>query len=113
MSGLGTRASGRFSLFLKPGLGMHLMTVVSIPGWIGWAVGGYGLFQMVLLVNKSQPIFSGLHILYNGIFTSMFQVADWNGYTGERKNLRTSTATKVAQREKYSCHCRIAIQFRC
>lgn len=77
------------------------MTVIDFPGWKNWFYGDYGLFQMLLLANMAQPILSGLYILYNGIFTSMLQAAEWNDYSVERKGLRISSATEGAQRDTY------------
>jgi hypothetical protein len=63
MFGLGTGASKHFPLFLSPGLGMHLMTVINISGWNEWVVGDYGWFQMVLQSNIAQTVVSGHYIL--------------------------------------------------
>ena len=51
-------------------------------------VGDYGSFQMVLQSNMAQTVLSGDNILLNGIFASIPQATEWDGYTGERKGLR-------------------------
>jgi hypothetical protein len=101
MSGLGAAPTKYLPLLWKLGLGVHSMTIINFPGWTEWSYGDYGLFQMILLANMAQPILSGLYILYNGIFTSMLQAAEWNDYSVERKGLRISTATKGTQRANY------------
>jgi hypothetical protein len=89
------------STLWKLGLGTNSMTIIDFPGWTNYDWGYNGMVGMVLLANMPQPILSGIYILYNGIFTSMLQAAEWNNYSVQRKGLRISTATKGAQRSKY------------
>ena len=62
--------------------------------------GAGGLLTTVLLANSPQLLLSFLYFSYNGIFTCMLMVQEWNGYAHKRKPLRVTSPTEK-QRSTY------------
>ena len=61
-----------------------------------------GIMASVLLSNSPQLILSFLYVTYNGLFTCMLLVDEWNGFAHERKPLRvTSPSPTGKQRSSY------------
>ncbi len=89
------------SLLEYVNLGFGAVTPTTlITGWDLTSIGGNTVIASVLIANIPQPILSFLHLLFNGVFTSMLLADEWSGYAHERKPLRVSDP-KPGQRSTY------------
>jgi hypothetical protein len=55
--------------------------------------GFWGNFQTIILVNTPQVIVSLMNVLYNGLFTAMMLVTEWNSFSRSRQGLRVTVPT--------------------
>lgn len=62
--------------------------------------GNAGIIGPVLLANTPQVILSFLYLTYNGLFSCMLLMEEWNGFARERKPLRVTSPTGI-QRSSY------------
>lgn len=58
------------------------------------------LIWMVLIVNLPQALLSFLYSTYNGLFSCMLLMDEWNGFAHDRKTLRVTSAHGM-QRSSY------------
>ena len=70
-------------------LGFGTVTSESIIVWT-MPSGSGGLILTVLLANSPQALLSFLFLTYNGLYTCMLMVSEWNDYAYERKPLRVT-----------------------
>lgn len=75
---------------------MNGETLINIP----LPKGNRGIMASVLLSNSPQAILSYLYVTYNGLFSCMLLVSEWNGFAHERKPLRVTSPTGK-QRSSY------------
>jgi hypothetical protein len=59
-----------------------------------------GIMEIVLVVNAPQVIISFLFVTYNGLFSCMLLMKEWNGFAHERKPLRVTLPIGM-QRSSY------------
>jgi hypothetical protein len=55
------------------------------------ASGFWGTFNTILLVNTPQVLVSLMNVLYNGLFTAMMLVGEWNSFSQHRQPLRVTS----------------------
>jgi hypothetical protein len=66
----------------------------------GTASGFRGTFKTTMLVNMPQVLVSFMNVLYNGLFTAIMLLREWNSFSQHRKALRV-TAPVGEQKSKY------------
>lgn len=62
--------------------------------------GNAGIMASVLLANAPQALLSFLYLTYNGLFSCMLLMEEWNGFAHERKTLRVTSPIGI-QRSSY------------